>query len=144
MRKFVLGKILLILGFLLIANIGGAAERKSPRDVMIIGRDYNPWEDISNHPLSLGIGSWRNEELGNKLMGYGSMAFLTYKDVIRLEAGVCGTYNNIKNRLEIEMLTGVSTLINDHIIFGVWMALFWGLDKRFPDDPWGIMVGYAF
>jgi hypothetical protein len=130
-----------ILGFL---SQGSGAERKSPRDLMIIGRDYNPWEDVSNHPVSLGLGTWRNDELGNKLMGYGSAAFLTYKDVIRIEAGVCGTWDQNSGWVEIAMLTGVSTLINDHIVFGVWMSPFWGLDKRFPDDPWGIMMGYAF
>jgi len=133
-----------ILIYLLIVSISIGAEGKSPRELMILGRDYNLWEDVSNHPLSLGLGTWRNDELGNKLMCYGSAAFITYKDIVRLEAGACGTWNNIDGNVQVEMLTGVSTLINDHVVFGVWMAPFWGLDKRFPDDPWGIMLGYAF
>ena len=118
--------------------------RRSPRNLMLIGRDYNLWEDVSNHPVDCGINSWYNKELGSMPAIYASAAMLSYKDIIRFEAGGTTTWNHNTGYPEIAFLTGISTLIEDRIVIGIWMAPFWNLHPIYNDDPWGIMIGYAW
>jgi len=133
----------LIVAAMAFSSLG--AETKSTRDFKIVGRDYNFWDDIiSVHPVSIGVASWTDENLGNRPALYASGAMFTYKDVVRLEFGGVVTWDNNRGWADIAMLTGVSTLINDHIIFGIWLSPFWNLYGDNPDDPWGVMLGYAF
>ena len=138
-------KILLVLA--MIASLGCTSygeTRRSPRDLMLIGRDYNLWEDVSAHPLSVGVNSWYNKELGSMPAVYGSIALLSYKDVVRLECGGTATWNHHTGWAEIDMLTGFSTLLNERIVVGIWLAPFWKLYTPWNDNPWGVMVGYAW
>ena len=73
---------------------------------------------------------------------YASWAFpLT---IVRFEAGATTTWNHNINAPEIQPLTGFSALIDDKYVIGIWLAPFWKLYAPWNDDPWGVMVGYAW
>jgi hypothetical protein len=138
-------KIILIgTSLLLLAFNSNGAERKSPRDFMVVGRDYNLFEDISVKPLSVGINSWYTFDTGVLPAMYASVALFSYKDVVRFEVGGSSTWNGNKDRVDISPLTGISTLLAEKIVVGIWFAPFWNLYGNCPDDAWGGMIGYAF
>ena len=138
------------LTLLLLSMCVCGAERKSPRDLMIIGRDYNLWEDISARPVSVGLNSWYTVETGVLPAIYASAAVISYKDIVRLELGGSATWNSHRRinggsgSIDMALLTGVSTLIADRIVVGIWFAPFWNLYGSKPDDAFGGMIGYAF
>lgn len=135
---------LAMLGLLLCASITLGQERKSPRDLMIIGRDFNLFESVSVKPVSIGVTSWTDREHGTDPAMYVSGAMLSYKDIIRFECGGTATLHNGERWVDIAMITGISTLIADKVVVGAWFAPFWNTYGPRPDDPWGIMIGYAF
>jgi len=137
-------KWLWILLFFLFTTSLNAAERKSPRDFMVIGRDYGLVEEVSVHPLSLGINSYYTKELGTVPAFYGSIAFLSYRDFVRLELGGTTAWNRKMGYMNINALTGISLLVKDRFVIGVYLAPFWNLAGSKPDDPWGIMLGWAW
>lgn len=110
---------------------------------MMLYRDYNIMDDISVRPLSVGINSYCTKENDTLFAGYISCALLSYRDVVRVEGGVSVTWNDNKDRLEGALLTGISTLIKERIIVGIWMSPFWNLVGS-KDDAYGGMIGYAF
>jgi len=119
----------------------GAGEK---RDFMLIGRDYNLWDDmVSVHPISAGLNSWTDKEYGTVPALFGSIALFSYKDIVRLECGGTITWHKNNNQPDIAMLSGISTLIKERIVLGIWMSPFWNLYEKNPDDPWGVMIGYV-
>ena len=120
-----------------------------PNNLKLICRDYNPLDSLTSvHPLTIGITSWTSKGLGTLPALYGSMAILSYKDVVRLECGGAITWDRYRfpDRGEptISLITGFSTLIKEKYVVGVWMAPPWNLYGSRPDDAYGLMVGYAF
>ena len=122
----------------------------SERSLKMMYYDYS-MGDLSIHPLSIGITSWTDKRYNNTMSAlYGSVAMLSYKDIVRLEVGGCATWdknrviNNNNGSMTIAMITGISTLINEKYVVGIWMSPFWNLYGSRPSDPYGIMFGYAF
>lgn len=137
-------KLLIILAVFLISSLSIAKDEIRERDFKIIYRDYSFSDFENTRPASMGVMLWDNRELPIHPGLYASAALLTYRDFLRLECGGGGVHNEKKNRMEIGMLTGISILIKERIIFGVWYAPFWNTYGQNSDDPWGLMMGYAF
>lgn len=141
-------KILLICLLSMFALTCMASETKNKakvsRDWKIIGRDYNIFDDPSMRPFSFGLTSWTDKEHGTDPALYGSVALLSYKEMVRFECGGAATFHKGEKWADIAMVTGLSTLIADRIVLGVWYSPFWNLyDKKHSDDPWGVMIGYS-
>jgi len=122
----------------------------SERSLKMMYYDYSVL-DLSIHPLSVGITSWTDKRYNNTVPAlYGSVTMLSYRDIVRLEIGGCATWdknrviNNDHGSVAISMITGISTLINEKYVVGIWMSPFWNLYGSRPSDPYGIMIGYAF
>jgi hypothetical protein len=108
----------------------------------VLFRDYR-WNDVDTRPISAGAVLWDNDEHPNHLGIYASVAFLTYKNW-RLETGGVTIWDDRRGYPEIDMLTGISVRLWERVVVGAWYAPFWNTYGIHPDDPWGIMVGYAF
>lgn len=134
MRKYLFA--LLVLGM---ACSGLAGEEKR---LKLLFRDYR-LTDEDVRPISIGAVLWQSKELPDHFGPYAGLSPFYYKN-LRFEAGCASTWNEKRSRVEIAMLTGISVRIKEKFILGAWYEPFWGMDKRFPDDAWGVMVGYAF
>lgn len=133
MRKY----LFVLLALILAGSVSAGEER-----LRLLWRDYK-LTDVDTRPISMGAVLWENKELPDHVGVYASIAGLSYKDW-RLEGGGMATWNEVKDRVEIAMLTGISVRLWDKLVVGAWYAPFWNLYGPRPDDPWGIMVGYAF
>ena len=108
----------------------------------ILGRDYG-LSDVVEKPISVGLSSWSDKELGTVPALYASLSMMSYSDNIRFETGIVGTMGS--RTVDVAILTGLSTPVGDNMVAGVWLAPFWNLYKpKYSDDAWGIMVGYRF
>jgi hypothetical protein len=114
----------------------------SERNLKLLWRDYN-LSDEDTRPLSAGLMLWESKELPSHFGPYGSIAPLSYYN-FRAEVGGMATWNEKKDRVEIGMLTGLSYRFSCNVVMGVWYAPFWNTYGKNPDDPWGLMIGYAF
>ena len=114
------------------------------RRLRVLFRDYKLMdEDV--RPLSAGLMLWENKELPNHVGPYASVGLFSYNNW-RFEVGGLAVWNEKVEReyaVEISMLTGISHRFENNIVVGVWYAPFWNTYGRNPDDPWGIMIGYA-
>jgi hypothetical protein len=137
-RRSKMRKYLFVLLFLCLAGSGIAGEER----LRMLWSDYK-LTDEDTRPISIGAVLWENRELPDHLGLYSSVALFSYKDW-RLECGGIGTWNEVRDRVEVAVLTGVSVRLWDRVVLGTWYAPFWNVYGVRPDDPWGIMVGYAF
>jgi hypothetical protein len=137
MKKF---SILLVFLFSVISSFS------ETRDLKMIYRDYtlSDTDALSTRPISVGLVSWTDNDIDILPGLYVSIAVLTYKDIVRLEVGGVTTWDQKHAYLDSDMLIGISTLINDKFVVGIWMSPFWNLHPIYHNDPYGIMVGYAF
>lgn len=127
---------------ILVAFCFCSAQAGEDRRLKLLFRDYK-LADEDVRPLSAGLMLWESKELPDHVGLYGSIAPVSYKNW-RIETGGMATWNEKKDRVEIGMLTGVSYRFSCNVVIGAWYAPFWNTYGKNPDDPWGVMVGYAF
>lgn len=109
-------------------------------EIKTLGLDYDV-SDVVSRPISIGITSMHFKER-DTVGAFGSICCMTMDDKLRLELG--GIFS-VSDRLDVHILTGLSTPVLDDYVVGVWYASFWNLyHPATSDDPWGIMVGYRF
>jgi hypothetical protein len=119
------------------------------QNVKIIGKDF--WvTDEELRPISFGLCSWTDEESPCQLGAFLNISlFNLWDNHLRLGTGFAistpdeGTADFVKVDLRLIGPT-VTTLLFDHLELGFYVTPFWNLYDGGVDDPYGVMVGYAF
>jgi hypothetical protein len=100
---------------------------------------------VSERCLSVGVASWTDSKHDLTVAGYFNYAFVAFfEDHLRFGAGMMGGWDADEGRPLMRLQTSVTSRIFDYVEVGVWMAPFWDLYGKHPDDPYGMMVGYVF
>ena len=134
-------RIVMLLVFILAASVAHAGDFK------IMGRDYNPL-DWAQNPIGIGVCSWTDDDYDFEPGLYGQFALVSWRDAVRLNMGCAFIWDYDNDRVDFAPVTSVTMGIfffkaNKLMEVGVYYAPFWGLDSR-SDDPYGLMIGYAF
>ena len=138
MRKWMM---VLVMVMVLVASVATAGDFK------ILGRGDGPLDWIEN-PLGVGLCSWTDSDFDFELGIYGQFALVSWRDAVRLNAGMAAMWDHQKDRVAVRPITSITFGIYFYkpkmmIEIGAYYAPFWGLDDR-SDDPYGLMIGYIF
>ena len=128
----------------LVALLAVTANAQQP-SIKVVGVHYNPL-DWNEHPIAVGLLTWCDDDYDHELGIYGQMAFISFKDAVRLNAGFGAIWESAKDRPKFRPVTSLTFGVpvgGGLVEIGAYYAPFWGLDER-SDDPWGFMLGYAF
>ena len=114
-------------------------------DVRVMFRDYNPLaKDYT--PVAFGIATWTDDDDDLAPAFYGQLAFVTWKERLRLNMGVAVAWKDSIHEVRLRPITSITTIISVKDLnfeVGGYHAPFWGLESG-TDDPYGILIGLAF
>lgn len=133
-------KLLIILAFILVASTCLADGAK------MIYRDF--WVDDKDlKPISFGLCSWTDLEADCQLGGYFNVSLFSFWDNhLRLGVGLAGSSpdEGSISGVDLRLITSASTLFFDCLEIGFYAAPFYNAMGNHLDDPYGLMIGYAF
>jgi len=116
-------------------------------DTKMIIRDFLV-TDTELKPISFGACTWTDKDSDCQLAGYLNVSLMNcWDNHLRIGGGFSITSPDIDDnisRVDMRLVTTVSTLLFDHLELGFYGAPFYNLIERHDNDPWGVMVGYAF
>jgi hypothetical protein len=115
--------------------------------VKMIGRDF--WvSDEEMKPIAFGLCSWTDEEVDLQLAYYINISVLSFWDNhLRFGLGAAFTKPDEGSVARMDMrlmVPAVTTLFFDHLEVGAYASPCYNLYNGRVNDPYGIMVGYAF